>query len=141
MFRTLTCSVNVRYLKRLSHPARRGPQRYKSHHRFDAEKRSFRVRNGEGRVPVEIAKGNQRATSFDDASADRVNGAKRSGEPERRAPHFGARRDVALTRHRFADGGNILSRGFTRRASFRRYWQGSNRRNGRLHYRSDESDE
>ena len=43
--------------KRLSHPARCGTQRYQSHHRFDAEKRSFRVRNGEGRVPLEIAKG------------------------------------------------------------------------------------
>ena len=87
--------MNVRYLKRLSHPARRGPQRYKSHHRFDAEERSFRVRNGEGRVPVEIAKGN-RATNFDGASADRADGAKRSAEPERHAPSFSAGRDVAL---------------------------------------------
>jgi hypothetical protein len=128
--------VNVRYLKRLSHPARRGTQRYKSHHRFDAEERSFRVRNGEGRVPVEIAKGNRRATNFDDASASRVDGAKRSAERERREPCFSAGRDVALARYRFADGGNILSRGFTRRASFRRCRQGGNRRNGRLQYRS-----
>ena len=131
--------MNVRYVKRLSHPARRGTQRYKSHHRFDAEERSFRVRNGEGRVPVEIAKGNQRATSFDDASADRANGAKQSSEYERCAPRFG--RDVALARYRFPDGRNILSRGFTRRVPVRRCRQGGNRRNGRLHYRSDESDE
>ena len=43
--------------KRLSHPARCGTQRYQSHHRFDAEERSFRVRDGERRVPFEIAKG------------------------------------------------------------------------------------
>ena len=88
--------MNVRYLKWLSHPARRGPQRYKSHHRFNAEERSFRVRNGEGRVPVEIAKGNRRATNLDGASADRADGAKRSAERERRAHRFSAGRDVAL---------------------------------------------
>src|SRR5207237_3633372 len=125
---------------RLSHPARRGPQRYKSHHRFDAEERTFRVRNGEGRIPVEIAKGNQRATNFD-ASADRASGAKRPAQPERRAPCFRAGRDVAFARHRFADGGNVLSRGFTRHAPARGCRQRGNRRNGRLHYRSDESDE
>src|SRR5439155_26763121 len=107
--------------------------------RFDTDARVFTVRNGEGRVTVEIAKGNQRAASFDDASADRAIGAKQSPECERGASRFG--RDVALARYRFPDGRNILSRGFTTRVPVRRCRQGGNRRNGGVYYRSDESDE
>src|SRR5207302_4995430 len=110
-------------------------------HRFDAEERSFRVRDGERRVPFEIEKGDWRATNVDGASADRASGAKRSGERGRSAAGFSAGRDVALARYRFPDGGDILPRGLARRACFRRRRQGGNRRNGGVYYRSDESDE
>jgi len=40
---------------------------------------------------------------------------------------FSAGRGVALARYRFADGGDILSRGFSGRPCFRRCRQGGNR--------------
>src|SRR5207237_538163 len=95
----------------------------------------------EGRVPVKIAKGDWRATNFDGAGAGCACAAKRSAERECRAACFSARRDLTFARYRFANGGNILSRGFARRACFCRRRQGGNGRNRRVHYRSDESDE
>ena len=141
IFRALTCSANVRYLNDLVIPhavelkdikAIIDLMRKNDLSVFEMEKDGFRLKlqKGIGEQPMSMA-----------PSADRASSAKRSGERGPSAAGFSAGRDVALARYRFADGGDILSRGFSGRACFRRCRQGGNRRNGGVYYRSDESDE
>src|SRR5207237_1143376 len=57
---------------------RLGSQRHQSHHRFDEEERSLGVRDGEGRLSIETAKGSRRSTgrlrAGDNAAVTRSNG-------------------------------------------------------------------
>src|SRR3954452_2743166 len=97
--------------KRLRHPGGRGTKRHQSHHRFNAEKRSFRLRDGERRLPVEIAKRYWRTADFDGAGPHPASSAKRTSQCQRGTGRFAtACRGTAFARYRFADGGNILPR-------------------------------
>ena len=77
---------------------------------FEMEKDGFRLKlqKGIGEQPMSMAPG-----------ADRACSAKRSGERRAQRSRFQRRpRDVALARYRFADGRDILSRGFAGLAAF-----------------------